>query len=150
VEKNRRHGGRFDDRSSGCRRADRAVDRRGHRGVGCRDAVVGGGVGWGIVDAQQGHCNGDLRFRPLQVHPSASDLGATTGLTPAPEGWCEEDDEDAVAAGLELGSELELERELEGVDADFVRRKDVPPFSNARCGRRKELGGGILAAPARC
>ena len=60
----------------------------------------------------KGTCNGDLRLRPLQVHLSASDLGATTGLTPAPEGWCEEDDEDAVAAGLELGSELELEREL--------------------------------------
>ena len=52
------------------------------------------------------------------MHLSASDLGAMTGLSPAPEGWCEEDDEDAVAAGLELGSELE--RELEGVDADFA------------------------------
>ena len=49
MKKNRRHGGRFDDWSSECRRADRAVDRRGHRCVGCRDAVVCGGVGWGIV-----------------------------------------------------------------------------------------------------
>ena len=55
----------------------------------------------------------------LQVHFSASDLGAIAGLSPAPEGWREEDDEDADAAGLELGLELELERELEGLDADF-------------------------------
>ena len=61
VKMNRRHGGRYDDRSSECRRADRAVDRRGHRGVGCRDAVVGGGVRWGIADAQQGHLQRRLK-----------------------------------------------------------------------------------------
>ena len=45
-----------------------------------------------------------------------------SGLSPAPDGWREEDDEDAAAAGLELG--LELERELEGVDADFCLLDD--------------------------
>ena len=37
------------------------------------------------------------------------------GLSPAPDGWREEGDEDEDAADLELG----LERELEGVDEDF-------------------------------
>ena len=50
---------------------------------------------------------------------STSDLGEMTGLSPAPDGWREEDDEGAVAASLELGLELELEQELEDVDADL-------------------------------
>ena len=53
------------------------------------------------------------------MHLSASDFGAMAGLSPAPEGWRAADDEDADAAGLELGLELELGRELEEVDADF-------------------------------
>ena len=40
-------------------------------------------------------------------------------MSPAPEGWREEDDEDADAAGLELGLELELGRELGGVYSGF-------------------------------